>query len=393
MINDFILFSLSTIMLTSTEQCSLIPTETMPQILDARVENISTPAATKVAVAMSGGVDSSTTALLLKQAGYDVVGVTGWLVKSGSRCCDTGMIDAFRVCEQLGIEHHSVDLRELFKHEIIDQFPISYAKGQTPLPCSLCNTIIKWGALLNYSRKHLQAQYMATGHYARVIQTQEGPRLARAKDQTKDQSYVLWGCTLDQLASTMLPLGDYTKEEIRSIASEHGLVTAARPDSQDLCFIPEGQSTQSYLAQFLPENPGPFINILTGEALGEHKGTHNFTVGQRKGIGISSPEPLYVVKIEPATRTVFVGPKQALYCDELGAHCVNWICDTPPVKPFKARAKIRYNSPTVPAMIYPFADSQVRVVFDEPQSAVTSGQVLGMYDSSDVYLLGGGWID
>jgi tRNA-uridine 2-sulfurtransferase len=360
---------------------------------NALANTIAKPAATKIAVAMSGGVDSSTTALLLKQAGYNVVGVTGWLVKSGSRCCDTGMVDAYAVCEQLGIEHHSVDLRELFKHEILDQFPLSYAAGKTPLPCSSCNTIIKWGALLNYSLKHLEAEYMATGHYARVIQTEDGPRLARAKDTNKDQSYVLWGCTAEQLRSTMLPLGDYTKQEIREIASANGLVTAERPDSQDLCFIPEGQTTQAYLAQFLPENPGPFVHALSGETLGQHTGTHNFTIGQRKGIGIAHPEPLYVIKLDPPTRTVFVGPKEALYQQELTAQAVNWISDAKPSDAFKGKAKIRYNSAAVSATIYPLSASSVRVVFDEPQTAVTSGQVLGMYDSSDTYLLGGGWID
>ncbi len=162
---------------------------------------------TRVAVLMSGGVDSSTTALLLQREGYDVVGVTGWLIKSGSRCCDTGMIDAARVCEQLGIEHHAVDLRELFKREIMDQFPASYAKARTPLPCSLCNTLIKWGALLNYGTRHLNARYIATGHYARVIETENGPMLARALDPRKDQSYVLWGVSAEQLRSTLLPSG------------------------------------------------------------------------------------------------------------------------------------------------------------------------------------------
>lgn len=348
---------------------------------------------TRVAVAMSGGVDSSTTALLLQQEGYDVVGVTGWLIKSGSRCCDTGMIDAARVCEQLGIEHHAVDLRELFKHEIIDQFHQSYAQARTPLPCSMCNTVIKWGALLNYSKKHLQAKFMATGHYARVEQTEEGPKLARAKDRTKDQSYVLWGCTMDQLRSTLLPLGDYTKEEIRKIANQHNLASANRPDSQDLCFIPESQTTQSYLAQFLPEAPGPFVHAVSGETMGEHKGTHNFTIGQRRGIGIAHSEPLYVTGLDPVNHTVYVGPKEALYSGELTASSVNWIVNDPPREPFQALAKIRYNSPTVKARIVPLEGQRVSVTFEEKQSAITSGQVLGIYDDSDTYLYGGGWID
>lgn len=348
---------------------------------------------TRVAVAMSGGVDSSTTALILQQAGYDVVGVTGWLIKSGSRCCDTGMIDAARVCEQLGIEHHAVDLRELFKHEIIDQFHQSYAQARTPLPCSLCNTIIKWGALLNYSKKHLEAEYMATGHYARIVRTTDSVKLARAKDPKKDQSYVLWGCTIEQLRSTMLPLGEYTKEEIRKIANDYNLASANRPDSQDLCFIPQGQTPQTYLAQFLPEAPGAIVHAVSGKQLGEHKGTHNFTIGQRKGIGISSADPLYVTDIDPDSQVVYVGPRECLNSSELTASGANWIMDKMPAQPFEGLAKIRYNSPTVKATVFPLAGARVRVVFDTPQPAVTPGQVLGIYDSTDTYLLGGGWID
>lgn len=352
-----------------------------------------TPGRTRVAVAMSGGVDSSTTALLMQEAGYDVVGVTGWLIKSGSRCCDTGMIDAARVCEQLGIEHHAVDLREMFKHQIIDQFHESYARARTPLPCSLCNTIIKWGALLKYSKKVLEAEYIATGHYARVVKTERGVGLARAADPSKDQSYVLWGLTREQLQSTLLPLGEYTKTQIREIANRAGLASANRPDSQDLCFIPQGQTPQTYLALFLDEAPGPFIHAVTGEVLGQHRGTHNFTIGQRKGIGIGYKEPLYVTHIDPEMRAVYVGPKEALSRPDLTASEVNWIVDDPPTEPFEALAKIRYNSPTVPASIIPGPDNRVRVVFAQPQSAVTPGQVLGIYDSTDTYLLGGGWID
>lgn len=347
----------------------------------------------RVAVLMSGGVDSSTTALLMQQAGYDVVGVTGWLIKSGSRCCDTGMIDAARVCEQLEIEHHAVDLRELFKHEIIDQFHQSYARARTPLPCSLCNTLIKWGALLNYGKKHLHARYVATGHYARVITTDDGPRLARALDPKKDQSYVLWGITMEQLASTLLPLGDYSKEQIRAIATENKLVSADRPDSQDLCFIPKGQTAQDYLANFLPATPGPIIHTVTGQLLGEHDGTHNYTIGQRRGIGIAYSEPLYVTSIDPDKRVVYVGPKEALLRCSLTASAVNWLLPVAPNKPFQAMAKIRYNSKSAPALVVPLDGDQVSVTFEQPQPAITPGQVLGIYDPSDTFILGGGWID
>ncbi|HEY9791815.1 MAG TPA: tRNA 2-thiouridine(34) synthase MnmA [Candidatus Obscuribacterales bacterium] len=351
------------------------------------------PTKTRVAVCMSGGVDSSTTALLLQQQGYDIVGVTGWLIKSGSRCCDTGMIDAARVCEQLGIEHFAVDLRELFKHEIMDNFPKSYAAARTPLPCSMCNTVIKWGALLNYSKKHLGAQYMATGHYGRVERTPDGVRLARAADRRKDQSYVLWGLTKEQLEQTFLPLGDYTKDQIRTIAEENDLVVAKRPDSQDLCFIPEGTTNQQYLANFLEEKPGAILHVQTGEMIGTHKGTHNYTIGQRRGLGIAWPQPLYVTGIDPDMRIVYVGPPETLLRRDLTGSQVNWLTSQAPNEPFEAMAKIRYNSAVQKALITPLPEDRVHVEFEQPQPAITPGQVLGIYDSTDTYLLGGAWID
>ncbi len=358
-------------------------------------KQISAPTSSKVrvAVCMSGGVDSSTTALLLQQQGFDVVGVTGWLIKSGSRCCDTGMIDAARVCEQLGIEHCAVDLRELFKHEIVDNFHQSYAQGRTPLPCSMCNTVIKWGALLNYSKKHLGATYMATGHYARVVRDENGARLARAADPSKDQSYVLWGLTNEQLQQTLLPLGDYLKTEIRRIAEENKLVVANRPDSQDLCFIPQGTTPQQYLAQFIEERPGAIVHAQTGQVIGTHTGTHNFTIGQRKGLGIAWTEPLYVTDVDPETRIVYAGPPEALLRTTLTASQVNWIMPSAPSEPFEAMAKIRYNSPVSKAKITPLPEGKVRVEFEEPKPAITPGQVLGIYDAADTFLLGGGWID
>jgi tRNA-specific 2-thiouridylase len=352
-----------------------------------------TPSATRVAVCMSGGVDSSVTALLLQKAGYDVVGLTGWLVKSGSRCCDTGMIDAARVCEQLGVEHHAVDLREMFKANIIDDFHKSYAQARTPLPCSMCNTLVKWGALLSYGKKVLGARYVATGHYGRVDRSEDSVKLARARDRKKDQSYVLWGITCEQLAETLLPLGDYTKEEIRAIAEDAGLVVAHHPDSQDLCFIPKGTTTQEYLAQFIPESPGPIVHTITGDVLGGHTGTHNFTIGQRRGIGVAYPEPLYVTSIDKEMNTVYVGPKDALLRTKLTASQVNWLLDETPSAPFRALCKIRYNSPVEPALVTPLDGCRVHVVFDNAQPAITPGQVLGIYDDSDTYILGGGWID
>lgn len=348
---------------------------------------------TRVAVCMSGGVDSSATAWLLQQEGYDVVGITGWLIKSGSRCCDTGMIDAARVCEQLEIEHHAVDLRELFRTQIIDTFADSYKRARTPLPCSMCNTVIKWGALLNYGDKLLDADYIATGHYARVDRSTGVARLARSRDSRKDQSYVLWGLTTEQLNKTLLPLGDYTKDQIRQIAEKAGLVTAKRKESQDLCFIPIGTSTQEYLGRFLEERPGPILHVETGDLLGTHEGTHNFTIGQRRGIGVAYREPLYVTSIDPDMCIVYVGPKSALLRSDLTASEVNWLLPQIPSEPFEALAKIRYNSPVDKAMVYPLPANRVRVEFENPQPAITPGQVLGLYDLTDTYVLGGGWID
>ncbi len=370
-----------------------------PQAKDLEKFRVSDPNKTRVAVLMSGGVDSSTCAALLLEQGYEVIGVTGWLIKSGSRCCDTGMIDAARVCEDLNIEHHAVDLRELFKSQIIDQFHKSYERARTPLPCSLCNTLIKWGALLNYAKKHLNAKYIATGHYARVIDVDGVKHLGRAKDDTKDQSYVLWGITREQLESTLLPLGDLLKSEIRGMAQERNLVVANRPDSQDLCFIPQGSTVQDYLANHLDEKPGAIIHVVTGELLGEHKGTHNYTIGQRRGIKIAYSEPLYVISLDPDTRVVYVGPKESLLQKELTASFVNWLTPNIPTEPFEALAKVRYNSKTKKAMVYPLPKedendfAKVRVIFDEPEPAITPGQVLGIYDTNDTYILGGGWID
>lgn len=378
-----------------TSVCEIVE-KNSPQAVRTRESD---PNKTRVAVLMSGGVDSSTCAALLLEQGYEVIGVTGWLIKSGSRCCDTGMIDAARVCEDLNIEHHAVDLRELFKSQIIDQFHQSYKRAKTPLPCSLCNTLIKWGALLNYAKKHLNAKYIATGHYARVVEIDGVKHLARAKDDTKDQSYVLWGITREQLDSTLLPLGDLLKSEIRGMAQERNLVVANRPDSQDLCFIPQGSTVQDYLANHLDEKPGAIMHVVTGELLGEHKGTHNFTIGQRRGIKIAYSEPLYVVSLDPDTRTVYVGPKESLLANELTASFVNWLVPNIPSEPFEALCKVRYNSRTKKAMVYPLAREsendlyKVRVVFDEPEPAITPGQVLGIYDLSDTYILGGGWID
>ncbi len=232
------------------------------------------------------------------------------------------------------------------------------------------------GRLIQLQPKNFASQLYCTGHYARIIRTEDDVQLARAADPSKDQSYVLWGLTREQLKGTLLPLGDYKKDDIRFIADEHKLASAHRPDSQDLCFIPQGTTTQEYLANFIPAIPGPIIHSLTGQVLGQHKGTHNFTIGQRKGMGIASAEPLYVTHIDPDTKVVYAGPKSALLRRDLKAHSANWIIPEIPKQPFSARAKIRYNSPALPALVTPLADNKIHVEFEESQSAITPGQVL-----------------
>ncbi len=348
----------------------------------------------RVAVAMSGGVDSSVTAFLLKQMGYEVIGVTGWLVKSGSRCCDTAMVDAARVCEQIGVEHHIVDLIASFKTKVMDEFPKSYAMGRTPLPCSLCNTEIKWGSLYSYAQKILKANYLATGHYAKIVNDDGNFKLAKGIDLTKDQSYVLWGITAEQLEHTLLPLGDYTKDEIRKIATENNLATANRPESQDLCFIPKGTTVKEYLSNYIPQNKGDIIHVKTNDKLGSHTGFHNFTIGQRKGINIGYKEPLYVVKLDGINNIVYVGGKDDLYSPSLEASECNWLIPEFGQKDkFEGLAKIRYNATSQLAWVYPLSENKVRVEFKEPQMSITSGQVLAVYDLDDKHLIMGAWIN
>lgn len=347
----------------------------------------------KIAVCMSGGVDSSTTAYLVSKKGYKTVGLTGWLFKGSNRCCDSGMLDAAKISEYLGFEHISKDLRDLFKKEIVDHFIHSYSEGSTPIPCITCNNVIKWGSLMGYAFGELGCTHIATGHYAKLFFDEKDKlyKIVRPKDSHKDQTFMLWGLTQEVLSKTVFPLGDLTKDEVRSLAKEGGLFLHDKKESQDICFVPEKDGTQGFLAKYLDKKEGLIIENKTGNILGQHEGTQNFTIGQRKGIGLAHAEPLYVIRLDIENNFVFVGSKEELEGNELIAKDVNWII-LPCKSHFQVMAKIRYNSKTAKAKVTLLEENKIKVVFDEPQSAITPGQSVVLYDENDEVLIGGGWI-
>lgn len=351
----------------------------------------------KVLAAMSGGVDSSAAALLLQQQGYGVIGVTAKMF-SGS---DIGLPDAAlnsgrdikdaqAVAQKLGIEHKVIDLCGCFKEHVINHFIEEYQCGRTPNPCVDCNKHIKFGALMDYATK-LGCDYLATGHYARIFYD-EGRRrwlLARGEDLRKDQSYMLFSLSQEQLAHVLLPLADVSKEEIRSLAQKSGLATAQKPESQDICFVPDGD--YAGLIERLEKKPsvqGCFVH-LNGQVLGMHKGMINYTVGQRKGLGIAYEYPLYVIKKDMDSGNVIVGPAEALLSKGLIAENCNFITVEQLAGPMRVTAKTRYRQADVPALIEPQGE-YVKVTFDEPMRAVTPGQAVVFYDG--VLVVGGGII-
>jgi len=279
----------------------------------------------KIAVCMSGGVDSSVAAYLLSKKGYETIGLTGWLFKGSNRCCDNGMIDAVKVCEQIGIKHLSRDLRDFFKQEIVDPFIDSYSSGSTPIPCITCNNVIKWGSLMNFAINELGFTHIATGHYAKLVEDDGIFKIIRPKDSKKDQTFMLWGLTQEVLSKTVFPLGDLTKEEVREIAEKANLIVAKKEESQDICFVTEKEGTQGFLQKFLGKKEGSIIENKTRKILGVHNGTHNYTIGQRKGLGIAHAEPLYVIDLDIEKNIVYAGTKDELEGNELIVKDVNWI--------------------------------------------------------------------
>jgi tRNA-specific 2-thiouridylase len=350
----------------------------------------------KVVVAMSGGVDSSVAAALLREQGYDVIGMMLRLwsepgKEESNRCCTPdSMAQARRVAAKLDIPFYVVDAKDVFHDTVVQYFLDGYARGETPNPCLICNRQIRWTFLLDHALA-LGADYMATGHYVRIRRDETGKSaLLRAVDHSKDQSYVLHVLTQEKLKHALFPIGDYPKPEIRAIAEKHGLPTASRKDSQDLCFL-AGEDYRNFLQRNAAEMLKPGV-ILTrdGKSVGEHTGLANYTIGQRKGLGLASPVPLYVLGKNAASNTLIVGTQQELGSHVLTARDVNWVSGEAPQGPFGAEVKIRYTAKEAQALVTPLEGNRVRVEFEAPQRDITAGQAAVFFQSD--LMIGGGII-
>jgi tRNA-specific 2-thiouridylase len=346
----------------------------------------------KVVVGLSGGVDSSVAAAVLHRQGYEVVGLTLWLMKGKGQCCSEGMVDAASLCEQLGIPHEIVDSRDLFQTHIVDYLVTGYGEGVTPLPCSQCNKAVKFTPMLNYAQETLGIDQIATGHYARIRYDEMSQRyqLLRAVDLHKDQSYFLYDLSQEVLATVLFPLGEQTKTETRRIATEFGLSVADKPDSQDLCLVESHGSMRDFLNKYISEKEGEIVD-LSGKVLGKHQGIHHYTIGQRKGLGIAAADPLYVVKLDPAMNRVIVGDRDSAGSLDCSVTRLNWVSIAEPTAPLRCEVQVRYRSSPVVVSVIPLEDDRVKLVFDEPQFGITPGQAAVFYDGA--MLLGGGIIE
>ena len=346
----------------------------------------------KVVVGLSGGVDSSVAAAVLHDRGYQVEGLTLWLMKGKGQCCSEGMVDAAKICEQLGIPHHIVDSRDVFQENIVDYLVSGYSQGITPLPCSQCNRTVKFAPMLHYARKELGIDKIATGHYARIRYDEQSDRfqLLRAVDRHKDQSYFLYDLTQELLGGTIFPLGNTIKEETRRIATKFDLSTADKPESQDLCLVESHGSMRDFLDKYINRQEGDIVD-LEGNVLGKHQGVHHYTIGQRKGLGIAAAQPLYVVKLDAVMNRVIVGDRYSGSLTECTVKRVNWVSISRPVTPIRGEVQVRYRSRPVGVNIIPLRDDKIRLVFDKPQLGITPGQAAVWYEEST--LLGGGIIE
>ncbi|HEX8282372.1 MAG TPA: tRNA 2-thiouridine(34) synthase MnmA [Pyrinomonadaceae bacterium] len=365
----------------------------------------------KIAVAMSGGVDSSAAAALLKAGGHELVGFTMqlWNQRRGlsvdesgeplpSRCCSLDDVyDARRVAEELGFPFYVLNLERDFERDVVEPFVKSYLEGETPIPCVACNSRLKF-ASLDRMALSVGCEKVATGHYARV-RFDEGAgryRLLRGLDARKDQTYFLWELTQEQLSRSLFPLGEMTKDEVRDLARLHGLYVAEKRESQEICFVPDGDYAgfiDRYLEAEGREDERPARGEIVdteGRVLASHEGVHRYTVGQRRGLGVSRPLPLYVVRVEPEENRVVVGHEDELLCPEFTAAGVNWVAFDEPSEPVRADVRVRYRHQEAPATITPLGSGRARVRFDEAQRAVAPGQATVFYRGEEV--VGGGWI-
>jgi tRNA-specific 2-thiouridylase len=352
----------------------------------------------RIVVAMSGGVDSSVAAALLHEAGHDVIGFSMQLYDQrespdawGSCCSISDLNDARRVATTLGFPHYIVNFEEEFRKSVVDNFVSEYAAGRTPIPCVHCNSGLKFATLVDRAAA-LDAEVVATGHYAQVDRDPDTGlfRLRRGVDRNKDQSYFLFSLTQAQLAKASFPVGALTKPEVRALAARHHLAVADKPDSHEICFVPDGDAAGFVTRQLEHVEAGP-ISDTSGKTLGEHGGIHRYTIGQRKGLGLSTGVPLYIVKIDPKENRVVVGEKSELGRKDLTASRVNWIAGPPPAGPIRAAAQIRHRHTEAPGTLTPIGDDRAAFEFDVAQQAVTPGQAVVFYAADSV--IGGGWID
>jgi len=362
-----------------------------------------------IAIAMSGGVDSSTVAAVLQEQGHPIVGLTMQLWNQRRlpelqddgpkqhRCCSLDDVyDAKRVAQHLNFPHYVVNFEQQFEQRVVRPFVDQYLAGRTPIACTNCNTDVKFEPLLRMARQ-IGAERLATGHYARICKNEQTGRweLRRARDETKDQSYFLWGLSQRQLSRSEFPLGELTKEEVRALARRTNLPVAEKPESMELCFVPNGnyvQFIQAYskdAAISLSQTEGEIVTA-DGTIVGHHNGVHNFTIGQRKRLGFAAGKPLYVLSIDPEKNRVVVGDDDSLRTTSFEVNGVNWVSIEQPSEPLRATVKIRHKHEPAPAVVEALGDSQARITFDAPQRAITPGQGAVFYDRDRV--LGGAWI-
>ena len=361
------------------------------------------PGEHRVAVGLSGGVDSSLTAALLVEAGWEVEGLTLWLMSGKGACCAEGLVDAAGVCEQLEVPHHVVDFREHFKEQIVDFLVQGYEAGVTPLPCSRCNREVKFGPMLRWAKEERNIDRIATGHYARVRHSDQSEngrhQLLRGLDERKDQSYFLYDLPQEALGRLVFPLGELTKPDTRLEADRHGLRTAQKPESQDLCLADHHGSMKAFLDAYLPPRPGQIV-LADGQVVGEHDGIEHFTIGQRKGLGVAWSEPLHVVRLDGAMNQVVVAPRRDAARGEAVVGAVNWVSVAPPTEPLEVEVQVRYRSGPQQARLIPLPETdsdraadrphRCRLEFAEEQFSITPGQAAVFYAGEMV--LGGGLI-